>query len=68
MVDVPPPRSSMAPSASRCIEKMQKMSQERAPFAMMLQSISTAALAKGVSGFVVGPLPDYTKYADIKKA
>ena len=49
-------------------QKMQKLSQDRAPFAMMLQTISTAALGKGVSGFVVGPLPDYTKYADIKKA
>ncbi|MBU6497554.1 MAG: ABC transporter substrate-binding protein [Rhodospirillales bacterium] len=48
--------------------KMQQLSQERAPFAMLLQKISSAELGKGVSGFVIGPLPDYTKYAEIKKA
>jgi peptide/nickel transport system substrate-binding protein len=40
----------------------------RAPFAMLLQKISSAALGKGVSGFVIGPIPDFTKYSDIKKA
>jgi len=25
-------------------------------------------LGKGVSGFTIGPISDYTKYADIKKA
>ena len=49
-------------------ETMQRLGHERAPFAMMLQAISTAVLNKGVSGFVVGPLPDYTLYRDIKKA
>ena len=48
-------------------QEMQRLAQQRAPFAMMLQTIATAAMGKGVSGFVVGPLPDYTKYADIKK-
>jgi peptide/nickel transport system substrate-binding protein len=49
-------------------ETMQRLGHERAPFAMMLQAISTAVLNKGVSGFAVGPLPDYTIYRDIKKA
>jgi peptide/nickel transport system substrate-binding protein len=48
-------------------QKMQRLSQERAPFAMMLQQISTAVLGRGVSGFVIGPIPDYTKYGDIRK-
>lgn len=47
---------------------MQRLSRDRAPFAMMLQQIATAAMAPGVSGFVVGPIPDYTKYAPVKKA
>jgi peptide/nickel transport system substrate-binding protein len=49
-------------------EKMQRLSQERSPFAMMLQPIASVVMGKGVSGFVVGPLPDYTNYANIKKA
>ncbi len=40
----------------------------RAPFAMLLQKISSAALGKGVSGFTIGALPDFTKFSDIKKA
>ena len=48
--------------------EIQKLARERSPFIILLQQISTAVLAKGVSGFVIGPLPDYTKYADIKKA
>ncbi len=47
---------------------MQKKFADRGAFAMMLQKISSAALGKGVSGFTIGPLPDFTKYADIKKA
>jgi len=49
-------------------QQMQKLSQERSPFVMMLQAISSGVQAKGVSGFVIGPLPDYTKYYNIKKA
>jgi len=49
-------------------QKMQRLSQQRAPFAMMLQQVATAVLGKGVSGFVMGPIPDYTKYADVRKA
>ena len=49
-------------------EDMQRIFRDRAPFAMMLQKISSAVMAKGVSGFVVGPLPDYTRYSTITKA
>jgi peptide/nickel transport system substrate-binding protein len=48
-------------------QQMQRLSQQRAPFVMMLQAISSAVQAKGVSGFVIGPLPDYTKYNSIAK-
>ena len=49
-------------------QDMQVKFSERAPFAMMLQKIASAALGKGVSGFEIGPLPDFTKFSDIKKA
>jgi len=49
-------------------QDMQKIFAQRAPFAMMLQQIAAAALGKGVSGFTIGPLPDFTKFSDIKKA
>jgi peptide/nickel transport system substrate-binding protein len=48
-------------------QRMQRLAQERAPFALMMQQIATAVLGKGVSGFEIGPLPDYTSYAGIKK-
>jgi len=35
---------------------------------MLLQKNAVAVLGKGVSGFVVGPMPDYTHYSQIKKA
>ena len=41
---------------------------ERAPFAMLLQRNAVAVLGKGVSGFRVGPMPDYTHYSKIDKA
>ena len=49
-------------------QQMQTLSRERAPFVMMLQAISSGVQGKGVSGFVIGPLPDYTKYYNITKA
>ncbi|HYZ20595.1 MAG TPA: ABC transporter substrate-binding protein, partial [Rhodopila sp.] len=49
-------------------QQMQKLAQERSPFVMLLQAISNGVQGKGVSGFVIGPLPDYTKYYDITKA
>ncbi len=48
--------------------KMQMQFMDRAPFAMLLQQNAVAVLGKGVSGFKVGPMPDYTHYAQIKKA
>ncbi|MFL5255660.1 MAG: ABC transporter substrate-binding protein [Rhodopila sp.] len=49
-------------------ERMQRLAQERAPFVMLLQAISTGVQGKGVSDFVIGPLPDYTRYYGIRKA
>jgi peptide/nickel transport system substrate-binding protein len=49
-------------------QKMQRISQERAPFVMMMQKTASAAMGKGVSGFALGPLPDYTRYSTIAKA
>jgi peptide/nickel transport system substrate-binding protein len=49
-------------------ETMQRQFMDRAPFAMVLQKNAVAVLGKGVSGFQVGPMPDYTKYAQITKA
>jgi peptide/nickel transport system substrate-binding protein len=48
-------------------ETMQRIFRERAPFAMMLQKVGSAVLGKNVEGFVIGPLPDYTRYATITK-
>ncbi len=47
---------------------MQRQFMERAPFAMLLQKNAVAVLGKGVSGFKVGPMPDYTHYSQIRKA
>jgi peptide/nickel transport system substrate-binding protein len=41
---------------------------DRAPFAMLLQRHAVAVLGKGVSGFKVGPMADYTPYTTIAKA
>jgi peptide/nickel transport system substrate-binding protein len=49
-------------------QNMQRIAQERAPFAWLMQAIATAALGNGVSGYVIGPVADFTKYADVKKA
>ena len=48
--------------------KIQQQFMERAPFAMLLQQDAVAVLGKGVSGFKVGPMPDYTHYSKITKA
>ena len=48
--------------------EMQQEFWKSAPFAFMLQKNAVATMRKGVSGIVIGPLPDYTRYADIKKA
>ncbi len=49
-------------------QDMQVKFAARAPFAMLLQKIASAALGKGVTGFTIGALPDFTKFSDIKKA
>ncbi|HME27212.1 MAG TPA: ABC transporter substrate-binding protein [Acetobacteraceae bacterium] len=48
--------------------KIQQQFMERAPFAMLLQQDAVTVLGKGVSGFKVGPMPDYTQYSKITKA
>jgi peptide/nickel transport system substrate-binding protein len=48
--------------------KIQQQFMERAPFAMLLQKNAVAVLGNGVSGFRVGPMPDYTHYSTIAKA
>jgi peptide/nickel transport system substrate-binding protein len=48
--------------------KIQQQFMERSPFAMLLQKNAVAVLGKGVSGFRVGPMPDYTHYSKITKA
>ena len=48
--------------------KIQQQFQERAPFAMLMQRNAVAVLGKGVSGFKIGPMPDYTHYSKITKA
>jgi peptide/nickel transport system substrate-binding protein len=49
-------------------QKMQRLSQERGPFVFMLQQVETAVMGKGVSGFTIGAISDYTRYAGVKKA
>jgi peptide/nickel transport system substrate-binding protein len=48
-------------------EDMQRKFREDSPFAMMLQKNASAVARKDTSGFVVGPLPDYTRYDAIVK-
>ena len=47
--------------------KIQQQFMDRAPFAMLLQRNAVAVLGKGVSGFRIGPMPDYTHYSTIRK-
>lgn len=47
---------------------MQQQFWDVAPFAMMLQKNEVATMAKSISGLKIGPMPDYTRYAAIKKA
>ena len=47
---------------------MQRQFMERSPFAVLLQQTSVAAMAKGVSGFHVGPSVDFMYYNMIRKA
>lgn len=47
---------------------MQEEFWKSAPMAFLLQKNAVATMRKGVSGIVIGPLPDYTRYAAITKA
>ena len=47
---------------------IQQKFMDRAPFAMLMQRNAVAVLGNGVSGFRVGPMPDYTRYTSIAKA
>lgn len=47
---------------------MQQMFWDVAPFAMTLQKNEVASMAKSITGLKIGPMPDYTRYAAIRKA
>lgn len=47
--------------------QMQRQFWDVAPFALMLQKNSVAAMRKSVTGLEIGALPDFTRYADIRK-
>ncbi len=46
---------------------MQQQFWDVAPFAMMLQRNAVAAMRKDVTGMTVGAMPDFTRYAGIRK-
>jgi peptide/nickel transport system substrate-binding protein len=48
--------------------KMQRDFMQNAPFIMLLQNDEVDVSRRGVSGMVIGVLPDYTRYAPIVKA
>jgi peptide/nickel transport system substrate-binding protein len=48
-------------------EDLQRKFRDTAPFAMVLQKRASAVQGKNTKGFVVGPLPDYTRYESIVK-
>jgi peptide/nickel transport system substrate-binding protein len=47
--------------------QMQEQFWQVAPFAMMLQKNEVATISKRVTGFRIGPMPDYTRYANVRK-
>ena len=47
---------------------MQRICQDRAPFVWLLQKVATAVQGKGVSGYGMGPVNDFTRYGDVKKS
>ena len=47
--------------------EMQRQFWEVAPFAMVLQRNAVAAMRKNVTGLQVGAMPDFTRYAGIRK-
>ncbi|MDR3537625.1 MAG: ABC transporter substrate-binding protein, partial [Acetobacteraceae bacterium] len=48
-------------------EDMQRKFREAAPFAMLLQKNATSVARLDTKGFILGPLPDYTRYETIVK-
>ncbi len=46
---------------------LQRQMWDRGPFAFLLQADEVAVMAKNVSGFQLGPTPDYVRYASIRK-
>ena len=50
------------------IDRSVEFYQELGPFDVIAREQAVAVLGKGVSGFKVGPMPDYTHYWQIKKA
>lgn len=47
--------------------QMQRVFMEQSPFLMLLQRGEVAALRKGITGLILGSLPDYTRYAQMTK-
>lgn len=47
---------------------MQAAAHDRAPFAWMLQNISTVVMRRGVSGYAIGPMAELTDFARIAKS
>jgi peptide/nickel transport system substrate-binding protein len=73
---VDPELTSESQAAVRELDPNKRMAQyhtiqeqfmDRAPFVMLMQRNAVAVLGKGVSGFRVGPMPDYTHYFTIRK-
>jgi hypothetical protein len=52
------------------LANLQRQMWDRGPFVFPLQAdeIAVMSMAKPVSGFVLGPTPDYFRYAPIRKA
>jgi len=48
--------------------QMQRIFMEQSPFLMLLQRGEVAALRKGITGLILGSLPDYTRYAQMTKS
>ena len=47
---------------------MQQQFFDVAPFAMLLQKNEVASMQKSITGFRIGPMPDYTRYSAVRKA
>ncbi len=47
---------------------LQREMWDHGPFVILLQMNQVVAMRRGVSGLVLGPIPDYYRYAGIVKA